>query len=401
VSGAESSPSARPPRSAWLTRNVAALATVSLLQDASSEIIYPLLPLYLTVTLGAPVVVVGAVEGIAEGVAALTKYWAGRRSDVGPRRPWIGAGYGLAAVGKIVVAAAVVWPLVLLGRAIDRFGKGIRGAPRDALLAEAAPPEYRGRVFGFHRAADTTGAVVGPLVAIALLAAFDDRIRPILLIAIVPSALSALAVLLVREPGRGGPAISPQPATAPSTTDRPRLPAQLRRVLVLLGLFSLINLPDALLLLRAAELGLGTAEVVAAYVLFNIVYAALAIPAGALSDRLPHRVIMAAGLVCFAVTYGGMALATEPWAVWPLMALYGGFAACTDGVGKAWVSSLVPRGQLGRAHGTYQATLSLGVLAAGIWGGAAWSGTGRIPLAIAASGALVIALALLVSRPGR
>jgi MFS family permease len=225
-----------------------------------------------------------------------------------------------------------------------------------------------------------------------LLAAFDDRIRPVLLVAVVPAALSVLVVAVVVEHRR---ATTTNPTIGQPRREHARLPRSLRRVLLVLGAFSLVNLPDALLLLRAAELGLSASEVVAAYVLSNVVAAALALPAGVLADRCPHRVLMGVGLLCFATTYGTMSAITDPIGVWPLMAVYGAFAACTDGVGKAWVSSLVDHHQLGRAHGTYQATLSLGVLAAGVWGGAAWAGSGRLPLAIAAIVAGGLALVLL------
>ncbi|WP_405883759.1 MFS transporter [Streptomyces sp. NBC_01384] len=175
-------PDTAPPverRPAWLTRNVRVLCGVSFLQDAASELLYPILPIFLTVVLGAPPVAVGAIEGAAEGAASITKVAAGRLADRFARRPLIGAGYGLAAVGKLLIALATAWPLVLVARVTDRLGKGLRGAPRDALLVEGIPSGQRGRVFGLHRAADTAGAVVGPLVGLVLYEAFDHRLRPL------------------------------------------------------------------------------------------------------------------------------------------------------------------------------------------------------------------------------
>src|SRR4051795_12138181 len=191
-------PTARKPQG-WLTPNVRTLSVVSLLQDSASELLYPVLPIFLTVTLGAPAAVVGLVEGVAEGISALSKLVLGRLSDGRVKRPFIALGYGLAALGKLLIAVATAWPVVLAGRGVDRVGKGVRGAPRDALLVVDVPRESRGRVFGFHRAADTTGAVVGPTMGLALYELLDHRIRPLLLVAVVPAVLSVLLVGLVRE----------------------------------------------------------------------------------------------------------------------------------------------------------------------------------------------------------
>ena len=372
----------------WLTRNVRVLSGVSLAQDAASELLYPVLPIFLTVTLGAPAAVVGVVEGVAEGVAALTKLVAGRLADRRARKPLIALGYGLAAVGKLVVALAGIWPVVLLGRAVDRLGKGIRSAPRDALLMVDADPAARGRIFGFHRAADTTGAVVGPLLGLGLYELFDHRIRPLLLLAVVPAVLSVLLVGLVREGGpvtRGKALVVARPSA---------LPRELRRLVLVLTVVNIVNFPDALLLLRAYDLGLSTSGVIGAYVLFNAVAAALAYPAGALSDRLPRQAVFSLGLVLFAVAYAGLGLATTPGWVFVLLPVYGGFAACTDGVGKAWIASLAGVDQQAGAQGLYQSLTGGAVLVAGLWAGLAWGGNGRIPLLVAGSAALLAAVVL-------
>ena len=363
------------------------LSAVSLLQDAASELLYPILPLFLTVTLGAPPAAVGAVEGVAEGIAALTKLQAGRLADRLRKKPLIAIGYGLAAVGKLLVAVATVWPVVLLGRGVDRVGKGIRGAPRDALLMVDAEPSARGRVFGFHRMADTLGAVVGPATGLLLLELLDHRLRPLLLIAVVPAVLSVLLVGLVREGGPERP-----PATAQVHGE---LPSGVRRLVLVLALFSLVNFPDALLLLRGHELGLSTTEVVAAYLLYNDVYAGLAYPAGALSDRWPRHRVYGVGLLFFALGYLGLGLAQQGWLVFVLLPLYGGFAACTDGVGKAWVSSLTPRHLQGWAQGLFQGVTGGAILVAGLWAGLLWGGDGQLPLLVSGSVGLVAAVGLL------
>jgi MFS family permease len=375
----------------WLTPNVRTLSAVSFLQDSASELIYPVLPIFLTVTLGAPAAAVGAVEGVAEAIAAMSKLLLGRLADGRRKRPFIAAGYALAAVGKVLVSVASVWPVVLAGRGVDRVGKGIRGAPRDALLMVDVPVAQRGRVFGFHRAADTAGAVVGPALGLALYELLDHRLRPLLLIAVVPAVLSVLLVAAVRE--------GPVPPAVRRDAEATRLPPELRRLLVLLVLFGLVNVPDALLLLRAHDLGLSTGGVLVAYIAFNVVYAVGAYPAGALSDRLPRHLVFALGLVLFAVGFLGLGLATHAWLVFVFLPLYGGFAACTDGVGKAWVSSLAPEHAQARAQGTYQGLSGGAVLVAGLWAGLAWGDDGSVPLVVA--GACAVVLAGVVAVRGR
>lgn len=370
-----------------MTRNLLALSGVSLLQDAASELLYPVLPIFVTSVLGAPTAVVGAVEGVAEGAASVTKLAAGRLSDRFRRRPLIGAGYGLAAVGKVLIAAAFVWPVVLLGRVVDRLGKGVRGAPRDALLVVGVPAEARGRAFGLHRAADTTGAVIGPLLGLAGYELLHHHIRPLLVVAVVPAVLSVLLVLAVREPR------SPEPkAAAPVVTSSEPLPAGYWRVVAVLTLFALINFPDALLLLKVHELGYSLAGVIGAYVLYNAVYAGLSYPFGAWSDRVPRALVFAIGLGCFSVCYLGLGLSHGTAAIIPLLAVYGGFTAATDGVGKAWIASLAPAGRQGSAQGIFQGLSGAGILAAGLWAGFAWGDDGKVPLLF--SGSVAAALAV-------
>ena len=354
---------------------------MSLLQDAASELLYPVMPIFLTVTLGAPPAVVGAVEGFAEGVAAVTKLLAGRLADHRARKPLIAVGYGLAAVGKLLVAVATIWPVVLLGRGVDRVGKGIRSAPRDALLMVDADPAARGRVFGFHRAADTLGAVVGPALGLGLFWLLGHRIRPLLLIAVVPALLSVLLVGLVRE---GGEVKTSHVVPGP-------LPAGAKRLILVLGVFSLVNFPDALLLLRAHDLGLSTTAVIAAYLVYNVVYAGLAYPAGALSDRLPRHLVYATGLLFFALGYLGLGLVDRGWLVFLILPLYGGFAAFTDGVGKAWVASVAPKELQGWAQGLFQGVTGGAILLAGVWAGLAWGDGGRLPLLVSGSVGLLTA----------
>ena len=375
----------------WLTRNVRVLSAVSFLQDAASELLYPLLPIYLTVVLGAPPAVVGAIEGAAEGAASITKLAVGPLGDRYAKRPLIATGYGLAALGKVIVAVAGAWPGVLAGRVVDRLGKGIRGAPRDALLVEDVESGERGRVFGFHRTMDTLGAVVGPLLGLAGYELLDHQIAPLLYIAIVPAVLSVLLIFLVREKPRTGP----RPPRQPILSGFRDLPRRFWRVTAVVVGFGLVNFPDALLLLRLNEIGFGVVEVILAYVTYNLVYALGSYPAGLLADRLPRSVVFGIGLVFFAIGYLGLGLTTDRLTAWLLLGSYGLFAACTDGVGKAWISSMVGTERQATAQGVFQGFSGVAILIAGVWAGLFWGADGRLPLLVSgAVGACFAALLL-------
>jgi MFS family permease len=287
---------------------------------------------------------------------------------------------------------ATVWPVVLAGRGVDRVGKGIRGAPRDALLMVDVPVAQRGRVFGFHRAADTAGAVVGPAIGLALYELLDHELRPLLVIAVVPAVLSVLLVGAVREAP-----VRPMSRPTVDVASPAELSPRLRRLIAVLTVFGLVNFPDALLLLRAHEIGLSTGGVIAAYVVYNAVYAAGAYPAGAISDRLPRYRVYALGLLLFAIGYIGLGVIDQSWLVFVLLPVYGGFAACTDGVGKAWVSSLAPETRQAGAQGLYQALTGGAILVAGLWAGLAWNGTGVLPLVLSGTVAAILGIALLLA----
>ena len=381
---------------AWLTRNVWALSLVSLLQDAASELLYPLLPIYLTTVLGAPPSVVGLVEGAAEGAASLTKVVSGPLGDRFARRPLIATGYGMAALGKLFVAAAGAWPGVLVGRVVDRLGKGLRGAVRDALLVDGIEPGQRGRVFGFHRTMDTLGAVIGPLLGLAGYELFHHQIRPVLYLAVIPAVLSVLLIAWVRERPREVPRAA-RPSLLAGTR---RLPRRYWRVVSFLVVFSIANFPDALLLLRLKEIGFSVIGVILAYVGYNAVYALASFPAGVLADRFGRRVTFGVGLSFFAVGYLGLGITTNVAAAWGLIAAYGLFTACYDGVGKAWISTLVGDDLQSSAQGVFQGLTGFAVLAAGLWAGFLWGADGRLPLLVSGVVGAVCAVALLGSVAG-
>lgn len=386
-------------RRAWLTRNVRVLSAVSFLQDTASELLYPLLPIYLTTVLGAPVAVVGAIEGAAEGAASLTKLAAGPLGDRYARRPLIATGYGMAALGKVMVAAFAAWPGVLAGRVVDRLGKGIRGAPRDAMLVVDIDASARGRVFGFHRAMDTAGAVVGPLLGLAAYELLDHQIAPLLWIAVVPAVLSVALVFLSKEKRRVADVRS---KLASVTAVRVGIFARVRdlpggywRVTALLVAFGVVNFPDALLLLRLNEIGFSVPQVILAYVTYNAVYALVSYPAGVLADRFPRPVVLGIGMVFFAIGYGGLGLTDDPLIAWLLISAYGVFTGCTDGVSKAWISSLVGADLQSSAQGVFQGATGFAILAAGLWAGFAWGADGTLPLLVSGAVGAVFAVVLL------
>ncbi len=376
------------------------VSAVSFAQDTASEMLYPILPLFVVGTLAAPPVALGFIEGVAEATSAAAKLGSGRLADRHRRRPVIATGYALSALAKPAIGLATAWPGVLAGRFADRIGKGIRTPARDALIADETSTSSRGRAFGFHRAADTAGAVVGPLLGLGLYHLIGQRLRPLFLLAFVPALVSVLLVFFVRERPRP---VRPRPRTSGPWSSRARLAAhELGRsywhALVPLALFSCVNFTDALVLLRASELGVGVAGVVLVYVLYNLVYAALSYPAGRWSDRHSRSRIFALGLVVFAAAYTGLGLVDSAAWVWVLLPAYGAFTALTDGVGRAWIADLLPPERRGSGLGVLSAVTGLGAVVAGVWAGLAWGHDGAAPFLIAGPAAAGVALWLLVRR---
>jgi MFS family permease len=392
------SPPATPTRTSrifrGITRPVWLLGLVSFFADLSSELVYPIIPIFVTTTLGAPAVAVGIIEGFAEGTANITKLVSGRWSDrIGARKPLITAGYALAAAGKAIIAVAPVWPVALLGRATDRFGKGVRSAPRDALLGDLAEPQYRGRVFGFHRSMDTGGAILGPLVGLLFLTLWGEHLRLAIAIAVIPGVVAVFIL-------RWLPEHAPPKAAATAEGASPRVPLP-RGFYLFLGatlIFMLGNSSDAFLILRSKDLGLSTALVVLAYVAYNVVYAALAFPAGAISDRIPRVLLLVGGYVVFGVVYAGFAFAGSSAAVWPLFICYGAYIALTDGITKAMVVDLVPGDGKSTALGLFQGVAGLGALVASVTAGVLWDQVGPgAPFWLGAACAAAAAVATLAA----
>ena len=379
-----------------LPKPVKVLGAVSLLTDASSEMIYPLLPAFLTGALRAGPAFVGLVEGAAEAAASLLKLASGWLSDRwGRRKPLVVAGYSLSSIARPLVALATAPWHVLAIRVADRVGKGTRGAPRDAWLAEVTPSAVRGRAYGFHRAMDHTGAVIGPLVASALLW-LGLELRSVFALAAVPALLSVLVLVAgVPEPSGAGVAASAAMPADPAA----RLPGGFRRYLAVLAVFTLGNSSDAFLILRAQEAGVGLAAIPLLWTFHHLAKAATSTSGGALSDRVGRKRAIAAGWAIHAATYAGFAFATSVWQVWALFGVYGLHHAFTEGPERALVAELAGPSARGRAFGLFHAVTGGMLLPASLVTGALWQAYGaEAALATGAglAGLAAVGLALLV-----
>jgi MFS family permease len=391
--------SPRPPFSASpLSRSTIIIGLVSLLGDISSEMIYPILPLFITQTLRAPATAVGLIEGIAVGSASIVSGVSGWLSDrIGRRKPVAFAGYALTTVSRPMIALAQVWPVVLAARFADRFGKGIRTAPRDALLAETTAAETRGRAFGFERAMDSAGAVLGPLVGLALVGWAGLEARKVFLISAIPALLATLLILAVRE--RKSDIVAGSSDIRMSLTGTTR---EYRGLLIVSAVFGLANSANAFLILRAEQLGLATGSTILAYALYNAVASIASMPAGAASDRFGRRNLLIIGYAIYAISYLGFGLASASWLVWPLFALYGLFPAMTDGVSKAL--AIDTSGKAGRATaiGMYFTVVGVTQIAASYIGGVLWDKVDSRATfyfgAVLAAAAVVLSIALLPAR---
>lgn len=381
-----------------LARNVKALAGVSFFTDVASEMIYPLLPLFLTTVLGASAAALGVIEGIAESVSSLLRLPAGWLSDrLGRRKPLILFGYGVAAIARPLIGLSQSAGQVLAIRVSDRFGKGVRSAPRDALIADSVEESQRGYAFGLHRAADSFGAVVGPLIAWAVLGLGWVELRELFLWAAVPGAISVALVLFVvreREPEvRVAPVAAPSATPPASGAASAALGAPFWRYLSVLLLFTLSTSTDAFLLLRASQLGVPTALIPILWAMLHVVKSSTSALGGGLSDRLGRRPLILGGWTIYAAVYLGFAAATVQWQAWALFLVYGLYFGMTEGTEKALVADLVPAARRGTAFGWFNAALGLGALPASVIFGLIWEGYG--PETAFATGAALAGLAAL------
>ncbi len=375
-------------------RAILLLGFVSLFMDMASEMLYPIGPIFLTTTLGASMAWLGIIEGIAEAIAGLGKGYFGMLSDAaGKRRRFVTLGYGLSAISKPIPGLLASVGGVFAARALDRIGKGIRTAPRDALLAGHTTPNNRGAAFGLHRGMDTAGAALGPVIALLYLSFHPGDYSTLFLLAAIPAVAAAGLTLLIQE-APFTPSVK-KPGIADSFRFWRQAPDQYRRLLILLTGFALVNSSDVFLIMRARQLGFSDVEAIGGYIGYNAVFALAAYPVGRLSDRVGRKATMVAGMILFAVAYCGFAISTSHEILWAMFGLYGLYAAMTDGVSKAWISDLVPNERRGLAIGLQTMLTSIGVMVASVWTGAVWANVGgTTPLLISAASTLILGLVL-------
>lgn len=359
---------------ARLSRPVVALGFVSLFTDVSSEMIVPLLPVFFTTVLGASAVMLGLVEGAAETMASLLKLAGGRWSDAsGRRKPLVLAGYTLSAVMRPLLAVCLTPWQGMAVRLGDRVGKGLRTAPRDAILAAESHEFSRGWVFGFHRAMDHAGAVIGALVAALLVGWIGLGPRSVFAWAALPGVLAVATLLVFLRESHGAHGSGEQ---SPPPPDRPALSRELKRFFVPLGLFTLANSSDAFLLLQAQRCGIGIAWIPVLWVVLHLAKAGSNLAGGRLSDLKGRRSVIVTGWATYAAVYALFALASEPWHAWLLFGLYGLYHGLTEGVEKALVADLVTPGGRGTAFGTYHLLTGLIALPASLITGWIWDAAG-------------------------
>jgi len=377
----------RLPRSVWI------LGFVSLLMDLSSEIYHALLPAFVTMVLGLPVAALGAIDGVAEATASIGKLFSGRLSDRSRRRkPWIVAGYGLAALSKPLFPLAGSGVAVLVARFTDRVGKGIRGAPRDAMIADDTPPAVRGRAFGLRQALDTAGALLAPVVAIGLMMLLGGRIRLVFWIAVLPAALSVLlAWLALREPEeRTAPAKS-----SPFFRGFRDLDKATKRLLAVGFMFTLARFSESFLILKGMEAGLSESWSPITLALFNLAYVALAYPAGALSDRISARSILMVGIVVLIAGNVVLAKSNTPLGLFIGIVLWGAHMALTQGIFSRMVADSAPEHLRATSFGAFWFVTGIGSLLASLGAGWLWDSDGSSATFLASAGIAAVAFAML------
>jgi MFS family permease len=388
-----------------LSGNVFALSLVSLLNDTSSEIIYPLLPTFLALTLGATPFAIGLIEGFAESVAALLKLFSGYLSDrFNNRKLPVFLGYSLASIARPLLAFAGSWQQVLAVRVTDRVGKGIRGTPRDALLADSVPPEKRGLAFGFNRAADHLGAVLGPVCAFILLYFLSSSpenpsaqdYRQVFLFASIPVALGLFVIVFfVKETPHED--LSKNAVVTPIKLSLKEFDGNFKRFLIVIAVFTLSNSTDAFLLLRAEQSGVAPALLPLLWMALHISKVLFSLIGGDLSDRIGRKTMIFAGWIVYAMVYAGFAFVNSEWQAWVLFVIYGVYFGLTEGVEKALVADLVPPEKRGTAYGFYNLAFSITVLPASILFGLFWDRLGATPAFLISASISLCAAVLLLS----
>lgn len=353
-----------------LSKNIYMMGLVSFFNDIASEMLIPIIPIFLRTVLGAPMPVIGLIEGVSEATANILNVFSGILSDkLNVRKPLVVFGYSLSSISKLCLAFAYSWPVVLLARFSDRLGKGIRTSARDALITDYSHPAHRGKAFGFHRAADTAGAVIGPLVAMYVVLHNHHSIRSLFYVAFIPAMIGVLVLVLFVKDKPNGPIV----AKPPFTFSWNIFGLRYKVFMITTIIFSLGACSEAFLILRAQSLGFSLLHTLAAYVTFNISYALLSIPAGMLSDRTGQRIVLITGYLIFAVVFLLFAITTCTTILWVLFPLYGIYKALTEGISRAYISNLVAHDRVATAFGVYQTMTGLATFFGSFFAGILWA----------------------------
>jgi MFS family permease len=379
-----------------ISKPVIILGLVSLFTDIASEMLYPVTPIFLTTVIGSSMAVVGVIEGIAEVTAGLLKGYFGNLSDkIAKRSIFVVIGYGVSALVKPLPGIIQNVPSVLFSRVSDRIGKGIRTAPRDALLAGYSNGNS-GAVFGFHRAMDTLGAAIGPVFALVLLYFFPDNFQLIFLLAFIPSVIAVTFTFFVKD--------KQQPVKSKNKKNYlafwKTAPKEYKKILILIVVFSLVNSSDVFLILKSQNISNSNTLSILGYVFYNLIYAAASYPLGGISDKYGKKKVFTFGLIIFSLVYFGFAFVDNINFIWILFALYGVYAASTEGVSKAWVSDLIPNEYRGSAIGLITMLSSFAVMIGSFLTGVLWDKFGStIPFLVSAIVSLIIAFVLFIYKP--
>jgi MFS family permease len=364
-----------------LERNVFFTGLVSFFMDFSSEMIYPLVPIFLSSVLGVNKSIIGLIEGIAESTASLLKVFSGWFSDrIGKRKIFMIAGYGISTLSRPIIALSALWGHVLVFRFIDRFGKGIRGAPRDAIIAESTPIKDFGRSFGFHRGMDTLGAVAGPAVAFIILLIFTGNYRLVFWLSMIPGMIAVMVIVFfIKE--REQRTTSPPPSPPCQGGEKGEVRSakfdwRFKAFVAIATLFAIGNSSDVFLILKATDTGIKETQIPILYLSFNFIYALTSVPAGILSDRIGRKRIILAGFILFGFIYWGFANASEQKHIWGLFLLYGVFMGLTEGIQKAYLGTIIPEKFRATGYGIYNTFVGLAILPASVIGGYLWDNYG-------------------------
>lgn len=355
-----------------ISKSVCILSLVSLFTDAASEMLYPIMPIYLK-TIGFSIVLIGILEGFVEALAGLSKGYFGELSDrSGKRVPFVQVGYALSAISKPMMAVFLFPLWIFFARSIDRFGKGIRTGARDAILSDEAAPETKGKVFGFHRAMDTLGAVLGPLIALTYLYYYPQQYQTLFYFAFLPGFIAVLVSLLLKDKTKNLPIEKKASSFFSFLSYWHSSPHKYRKVVFGLLAFALFNSSDIFLLLKAKQAGLNDSYVIGIYIFYNLVYATVALPIGILADKIGLKKMFIVGISLFAIVYFGMAFSANIYLIALFFFLYGIYAAATEGISKAWISTICDSKDTAAAIGTYSGFQSIGSLIASSLAGLIW-----------------------------